>query len=247
MIKKLRISHLRNSEFVQFHQDITDILKKQSLTEPKLETAILNYEQEQKFISGVFNLSRKSEITHELQQLDQQRDNVFTGMSYMILANTYHYNEEVRDAASKLKEFINSYGKNIARLNYSAETSTLSNIINKCNSDDQLKNYIDKLSLKDWLNELEKLNNTFHDIYLSRVEDKADASDLRIAGLRKSVHDKYQIIEGIINALIILEGEEKYESLISRINIIVDDYNKRLLTRKNDTSVEEVLTSTDIQ
>ncbi len=247
MIKNFKISHLRNSEFVQFHQDILDTLKKQPIAELKLETVVQPYEQQQVKIAEAFKLSRKSDITKELQGLDQNRDDVFTGLSYFILANTYHYNEEYRTAANKLKEFIDWHGKNVARMNYSSETSTISSILGKCESNSELKLCIEKLELSEWLKELENINNNFHNVYLSRVEEKAASSDVRISELRKLVQNSYQKVQDFINAFALIDGEEKYEPVMSRINIIVDEYNQRILNRKSSNTESEVVESTDVQ
>jgi hypothetical protein len=128
MFLNLKISNLRNSEFVQFFVDFLAIFKKHDPVKLQVESHYQELEQENEVLGQVFHPQRGSMITGDLVVEDDRRDAAFRGISMVIDGFTHSYKPELRDAALLLQDSLADI-KGSDRLNYSAETSTFSELV----------------------------------------------------------------------------------------------------------------------
>ncbi len=247
MFEYINLRRLRNSEFVIFSQDFLEIIDENNLDNLQLQTLIQDLKTSQSVLSSIFTKERGSEITEELQLLDNLRDNSFNGISLFINSLTYHYEEPKQKAAKTLKHHIEAtYGSGVARLNYRAETSVLFDMIDKWKTLPKLKDSIELLALTDWVNQLEKENNDFNEKYHARIKANANCSSQRVSELREEINSKYYNVSKFIEALTTVNGLENYETVIKNINSLIKEYNKLLTMRRSSNGSNDSLDNTDL-
>jgi hypothetical protein len=160
----------RQGDFIQYINNVLHIL-----TNARASTFMLEPQHEalkaiiQK-LNNAWQPKMGSELTPEIQELDNRRDLVFLGLKMTVDAwATNHYYAEWRHAANKVSESIARHSGRVAKMRYQQETATLSAIIKDLNV--SLSNEVAELGLTGWVIELEMLNTAFNDKYVQRAQD----------------------------------------------------------------------------
>lgn len=236
MFSIINLRNLRNSEFVQFINDLLAIVQKHDPPTIKIETPYQSLNESQATLSLIFNQKQGSAITEDISLADGRRDTAFVGISLAVNAYTYNFDEGVRLAAQLLSESLQKY-TGTADLNYSAETSVLINLLTNWRSDSELISAIDTLGLRAWINELEVANTTFNDLFLARITESAESPTVKVKEVREEVLANYKTLLEHITAYATIDGVEAYSALVNEINTLVEVYDKILTTRQNKASV----------
>ena len=234
------IHKFRNSEFVQFIKNILSIV---SSHDPEVLNVKNVYDELSALgtqISELYRPETGSDITQEIQELDERRDRAFTGIYRFVDAFSYHYDPDKKAAAQRLYDAILLFGGGIARLNYQAETSTIDGILNKFRTESDLAEAVTKLEgLSDWLNELEEANKLFDEAYLRRVKEEAAKPEVKMADLRKEIIGVYRALLQHLEANAIVSGSEVYNQVAKEINEVIEKYNRVVESRTSSTSGTE--------
>ena len=167
--------------------------------------------------------------------IDTQRDQVILGITNVVFGFTFHYDEDIRTAAQKLKKHLDTYGSSIYRLNYQAETATLANIITDWDTKAHLIDALNLLNLNDWKDYLKEANNKFNDIYLNRTQEYGNASPENLKEKKIETNVVYYALRDRINALhtIVETPPSPYQTLINQLNALIEQYNVLTISRKN--------------
>jgi len=82
------------------------------------------------------------------------------------------------------------------------------------------------------VDELEDNNNSFETLQSERYATDAGQTQLKMKQVRIEVDAAYEIITKRINALVIVNGAEAYESFINELNQRIEKYNNTIAQRK---------------
>ncbi|MCW3807189.1 DUF6261 family protein [Plebeiibacterium marinum] len=239
MFTNIKLRHLRNHEFYTFSYNLCKVVEDHDPVKLQIEAPYQQFKQTQTVLSAIYKPEKGSEITALLQKKDEKRDNSITGITHYVTAFTYHYDEEKRSAANTLKHHLDSYGSGIARLNYSAETGVLTDIIEKWKHTEKYVNAVNVLGIQNWIDVLENENIDFDNTFLSRVKESSEASELKVKEIRDELVVKQQTLLDHISAFVTIKGKDDYEALIKMINKLFDHYNKLLSSRKHTSDDNE--------
>jgi glutathionyl-hydroquinone reductase len=88
------------------------------------------------------------------------------------------------------------------------------------------------LGLTDWMIELEQKNNAFDQLMKSRYDEVSGKTDLKMREVRMQVDTAIRELIDRLNALVLINGIEGYENLISDINTRFEKYEHILLQRQ---------------
>ncbi|MET3046837.1 DUF6261 family protein, partial [Flavobacterium covae] len=179
-------------------------------------------------------LSLPDENTTTLLNIDKRRDDCINGLFYVVQGYEYHFEETLRVAAQKLATNLRFYGSGISRLNYQAETATLTNIINDWETKPELIAALTTLNLTAWKDEMKKQNNAFNTLYLDRTQEYGNATPENLISKRNEANTVYYALRDRITAfhtLIEAPAISPYATSINQLNALIDQYNNLIVGR----------------
>ena len=228
-ITDFALSRLRNEEHFQFFTSFRDLVLVFTVMGLRIELLfnlfLAAYANELAALAVV----RKSFISDDLVDADDERDNVFRGMSDAVKSALHHFNADVRAAAKRLQIVLDTYG-NLAIKPYDAETGGLNSLIN-----DFTTTYaadVAKVGLNEWVIELQVKNKAFDDLKNNRYSNEVAKTILRMKQERVKTDAIYRQIEERLNALIIVEGEAAYAGFVNELNKRIEGYDNTISIRR---------------
>jgi molybdopterin converting factor small subunit len=231
MIKGLKISHLRNSEFIEFFTNLIAIIFKFDPEKLGIKKRFELIEPNLKKVEELHGKLKKSKFTKEKEDLDKERDKCIKGISKIIDGYTDHYDEKIKEAAEILLAKIDTYGSSIADQNYPTETTSLTGITTAFTTEKIYIQALETLHLAEWSQLMKEKNDTFRDRYLASIEEKALVDEEKVKDLRITIGQDYGELKKHINAHLTLTPEN-YQALVAEINSLLDEFNGLLNRRK---------------
>jgi hypothetical protein len=234
------LSRFRVSELLQFVYDVLSICAKHGTEKLQITPKVEALKADTSVLDTAFKASNGSSISEKIIAFDQQRDDCLTGIRSVANGFTYHFDNEISQAAQIILNSIDKYGKNIARLNYQSETSTINSLVNDWENDSKLKATLARLTLTEWVAKLKVLNNEFNNLYLSRVSEKAGEPQEVASECRLTVIESYKRLVKNIEARAEIDETKQFLPLITELNALVDKYNVLVNTRMAKSKAETV-------
>jgi len=227
MINSIDLPHLRNANYLQFQKDFLSIISRNNPSTLQIETKYDELSAKVDELESLFKKALANPMSQELLVLDGRRDDAINGIYYTALANSYHYEAEIKQAADLLLANISLYGSGIARLNYQAETATITSLINDWENKPELTQAIENLNLKAWKDELKTINTEFATRYLDRTQDYGNATPETLKIKREETNIVYYALRDRINALHLLieTPPSPYITVINQLNALIQQYN----------------------
>ncbi|HEY4787046.1 MAG TPA: DUF6261 family protein [Bacteroidales bacterium] len=225
MILKPLFRKFRNSEIVQFFADVLGICKQQKAETLQLAVQTNNLSKESTRLSAIFKITQGSSFTDKVIELDHRRDDYIIGIRKYAEALIYHFEQATQDAAVAIVASFDKYGKKIYKLNYEAETITVTSLAKDWTADTVLAAAIVKLNLTAWVEELKTSNNLFNEVYLTRTGENATKEDIKFIELRKSSITYFRELVTHIESRATIAGDASYDPLIRALNVLIQKYN----------------------
>ncbi len=233
MINNILLKKLRNNEFIQFIENIQEIVSESNPETLKVQDQYNALNQPLTTLQQIHSKKSGSSITNQLIEIDKRRDTALISIYNLVEAYTNHFNEEVAAKASDLLQVLDIYGKDVARYSYQYETNAIDDILAQWESKTES---IAAISITDWVNELKEANTLFNSRYLDRVKESAEESDIKVIEMRHLATEKYNELVGYLSAYSTIEKTEIYTKVLNQINALIDQYNKTLTARLSKKS-----------
>lgn len=240
MLKSIKLSNLRNSEFIEFFKTFLQIVTKKDPElllniKPKFDTlsALLNK------IDAIFKPDLGNKITQELEELDAARDNSLSGLELIIRGYCHHSNNEFKQSAQLLWDSIQNYGVGITRFNYQEETQVIDNFTSRWLNNTEFTNALTTLTLTSWVTETKSLNDSFRTRFVDRLEDEAQQSDVKTIDLRKQITTVFRETTDLIQAYATINAETIYTETLDYSNELIEKYS--LLLKNRSANQEETV------
>jgi hypothetical protein len=179
---------------------------------------------------------RKSDKTKLIDAANKKRDNTFRGLSGAVKALLNHFNEEKRYAAVQLQIVFDHYG-NVTRLPNDEQTASIYNMLQELKGSYAAQVYL--LGLNEWVEELEKDNNTFQALVAERNSEESSRSNIRLSEVRKECDALYRKIVERLEALMLIYGDEPYSAFVVEWNNVIKHYNNIIAARKGRASTKK--------
>lgn len=231
MFESVHLTNLRHNEYIQFIRNFLEILSDYDHETLKIKTQSDSLSDLIESMIALYMPDRGSVITKLLQEDDERRDKALNGIQSAIYAYTYHYDVEVKGAADVLLPSIKKYGTGIAKQNYQAETAIIDSIVEEWKREAIYTDALSKLSLTNWMNELDASNIKFNTDYLERVKENAEAPEVKIVDLRKQINEAYYVLTDRIEAFDTIGEGVEYANIIKLTNSLIEKYNAILASR----------------
>ena len=246
---KIRGMHrpsLRNDEHFQFLTDFGELVNKIGADALHIETqfnaCMVLFEDE----DAALNKIMKSAITPEIREADRRRDNIFSGMVNVYKGALKHFDAEKAAAARELKPVFDTYG-NLAAKPFNEQSAAVINLLQELTG--KYAGYCQTIGITEWVSALADANNAVIALMHDRYDEGAERCDIVLRTARLKVDDAYRAVVERVNALVVVEGTERYEEFITTLNLIVEKYaniiaqragkSKKAKERKSAAAVSE--------
>ncbi|GHT44341.1 hypothetical protein FACS189438_2790 [Bacteroidia bacterium] len=183
----LKIAHwlldrFRDAEHVQFVfailVHVRVLLTDLPVADVMLDNILVHYTREEKAFKRVHHEA----LTGELKDLDEERDDLYMSLQYMLKAALRSHNPALTIAAKVLDELFRSY-KKIMRVNYEAETALVRHFLADL-AKPQFAAAATLLGFDPLSANLLAVNNTFDEKWIARLE--AEGGDLLLGNVRQT-------------------------------------------------------------
>ena len=165
----------------------------------------------------------KSILTSEMEDTDKKRDELQTGILNQIRTFTTHFDPVKKAAAFRLTPLANKY-KGTTRLSFNDQTGMVDNFIQAAESDSCKADFI-TLGLNEWVAELKKVNQKCAGLSdARRLESGLRNTPLKTNDTRPAFYKAYDVLVDSLNALALVNGEDKYLELFTWWNAMIDEF-----------------------
>lgn len=225
MFKTVNYQFFRNDEHIQFNKDILYVCGQSNPETLNVKEQFNALKTVTEQLETAYLQTRGSELTKKITDEDDKRDRYITGIEKCTNGNTHHFNPEHAEAAEKLLSHIHKYGSTVAGMNYQAETTTLTDLIDFAKNDDKLQAAVTLLGLNEWFGKLEESNIEFNRLYMMRIDEEAGKPKLNLKELRTESVVHYRELIKHLSAHALLSPSELYETTTNKFNELIDKYN----------------------
>jgi len=239
MFNSVLIHKLRHSEFIQYIDYLLEIIETKNPEHLKVKEIQERLREKYDLMASIFKPDQGSEITPQLQEADERRDDAINGIATCINAFAYHFHKEKNLAAKELLNDLDKYGAGIARLNYQSETSTIESIVSSWKNSEKLTNALSTLDITDWVEEMDQANQLFKNYYFERLNENAESPDIRMKELRGDIIDLYRLLLNQLEVHATINNDEVYDATVRSINELNDEYNHLILIRQDSGEEDE--------
>ena len=158
----------------------------------------------------------------------------------------YPYDSEMEVAADEILKVFKVYGtgSEIARKTQDIETGVIINLLQDLKKTPPRQQALSTLHLMPVLDQLTASNREFDETQLIRRKDNAKFIAGIVKEARTEAQDVFMAFVNVVNALAIVEGDEKYVDLKEFISNLLDEYvteSKRRGKRKEKDMPDEVV------
>lgn len=220
MITKFNLSQTRTMAFFQAMSDVKNFLEKENLETLKLNTVAEYFFQAFDAYDEAMKPARKSEYTAQIQELDLQRDTMLTGLGAHLRAFAYFPIEEQKQAAKRIQDLIEKYGKDIQSKPLQEETAIITNLLQDLATDAAIAD-LNSIGAKPWVDALKTSNTQLENLHHSRTEEQSTIEVGRTKATRAALADAFKTLVQTINAFALAFGKEPYANLANAINQVV--------------------------
>ncbi len=226
-IKELAASLLRQEESYGFHSLAVNEFAK--CNHPKFIEKLGVYKDCLAQFDGALKQGGKSESTAKITLLDEQRDAAYLGLVRQVRNTLHHFNARRAEAAQKIQNILNKYS-DPRSLPYIQESGILENLLQDLNAADAKAN-VALVGANEWKDELQRANNEFMALFANRNEEQATVVTGLSKEARTETDNAYRNCVRRLNALIELDGDAEYASIVSNLNKLID-YQKQVISAR---------------
>lgn len=237
MINNTNSQRYRVAEYIQLLTNALRIIKSNDPSLLKIEVQNSALETSVGALDAEYKRQSSSSITATLVQLDERRDDAYTGIFRVVSGYALHFLPAKKEAARRIGLIVNKYGSGVTRLRYQQETGEIRSLVGDLQGDATAVNDISELGLTEWVEELRLANVEFDQAYVERAQQQAGDSSQVIA-LRATTQQKWEELTAHLTAHATLTPSALYQKTIAELNSLIDDYRNAVAGRKGDDSAE---------
>lgn len=241
MINDPALRLLRNSEFIRYQKNVLKICRNSNAETLRINDQVAILLTAVTALDNLFMVQRANLNTEELVALDLYRDKALIGLRSVAEGYAQHYDVDIAKAGTAIIMGMDKYGTGISRFNYMAETEVVESLVKDFKNDTVMHAAMGKLGLKDWVNELGRVNEQFDDTYIARNKDYAGKPLDSLSRLRVTATEKYDQLMAHITAHATLTPSDAYTELVNELNSLTDRYGRMIASRGSHGELPESL------
>lgn len=229
-IKEITTKSLNNASHFTFHSDFLRALDGDSFVMAQVATQLVAYRTALSKEEKAFTISQKSLKTDEINQADQERDTLYTGLKKMVDSYAHLPNLDTQKAQKVLAQLIKDYGIKTT-LPMDEETGLLVNFIQDL--DQKYTNEVQVLGLANFIAPLKAANEKVRTALSERTGERSVIEAGAMKTARAEVDEAYRTLVKFINACALIEGETNYGAFIDWANEHIARFKKQT-TKKTE-------------
>lgn len=238
-INAIDLIRLRNSEFIQLHKDLLNLVHLNDETVLKCKPQYDAMVAIVAVIEAIFKTDQGSNTTPIIEALDARRDTALTGISKNIDSYLNHFVAAKVNAANVLVDYLKIYGTAtaVAASSLPAETATINSLMDDVTTKANLIAAVTELGLTSWFAELKTANDLLAAKYIERTQELGGANPNTIKDKRNEANEVYYKLRDMIVAqATVADNAVPYPKTINEINALIDQYNLILTNRAADAA-----------
>ncbi|ADQ78772.1 hypothetical protein Palpr_0616 [Paludibacter propionicigenes WB4] len=229
-IKTVDFSDFQNNEHGQFHSVIRDEISAQDPNRLGIMKFFPSYVADVTTELASIEVEQGSQHTIGIGKADLLRDQLYRSFVLQIRSGLIDYDPAIQAAAERIIRIVDQIG-DMRREPYNKESETLASLTNQMRN-----NYASDVALcsaTDKLNKLVDANNSFIANFGTRTAEVASRISGDVRAARVATDGDYKNIVSVINALVLLNGEDLYSSFIDKVNYQIDYYKNTINARRS--------------
>ena len=272
-IKTINLARMRQAEDYTFHSLV--LADMQACDEPSISEVLEAYEAAfNAFDKELKTAGGEDPLTKEITEANNATERCYVGMVAMIRALLYHYETTIVELARRALIVIDRYG-NPTNLAYLQEYGIIDNLLQDLRAFDTEEvgssssgaeeeggeeeeerpgglsvlttdtHNLMTLGINGWVDQLQLCRGRFMQLFKQRNTQQSTIETGTTRQARKKADDAYRAVVKRINALIEVNGDESFASLVATLNNLIDRQKSVQAARntrnasKNNSSTEE--------
>ncbi|WP_298427809.1 DUF6261 family protein [uncultured Kordia sp.] len=221
----------RNSEFLQFMKNVLELVN-------NTDVSLLGLTEQQQALlvstealAMAFEPEQFQKNAEVLESLDAERDSLYVGIKHLLKGHGYHFNPTKQEAVKRLLFHLQSYGKEVNRMNYQAQTANITHMLSEWQSETILQEAVVLLDLSEWVSTLQEVNTAFGNQYVARASEISANATPSFSSLRTATKAAYRALVARIKAFMVLNSNVVYTQLYRQIYELARLYNQVVKVR----------------
>jgi hypothetical protein len=231
-IRTFYLLQLHNGEHVAFHEESLEQLLRANPEQLGVSEQFETYRNaaaDQKISMDVFMASEKSA---ESAKLDKRRDRGYSAFKAYLKVYANDEDSALNEAAERILFVVRKSAidnGNPVLLGLAKETTAINSLIRNL---EPLHADIERIGATGRLNELATANRLFEELQIERNIEKAGKHPGNVKVARVTTDAAYHAVVERINAQVILQGGDVFDSYIKEQNAVIDKYANLVAHRK---------------
>lgn len=216
-------TRLKNNESLTFGREIEVAIEAAGAADLGIDDLFSVFlENMQNFDDSIVNIS-KSVYTIQMNAANKLRGNLHVSIITQIRNGLRHFDKDKFNAAERLSTLANTF-TGAQKRSFDDQTSFINNFLQELASD-KYKDDATLLALDPWITELKKANEACMELTLQRTKEYSEKSGKGSTEITRPIYEKsYNALVEKLNALALVNGEEKYVGLFAWWNARIDYY-----------------------
>jgi len=216
-------TRLKNNEILTFGREVESTIEAKGAAELVVDDLFPDYKDKlQAFDDSIVNVT-KSFYTSQMNEANKQRGSLHVAIIAQIKNFLRHFKPEKRSAAERLMAFTDTF-VGAQRRSFDDQTSFINNFIQELSSD-KYKEDVTLVELDEWIKELQKVNDLCSSLTIKRTEEYSHKPGKGSTEVTRPLFEKsYNLLVEKLNALAIVNGDDKYAELFAWWNARIDHY-----------------------
>lgn len=216
-------TRLKNNEILTFGREVESTIEAKGAAELVVDDLFPDYKDKlQSFDDSIVNVA-KSFYTNQMNEANKQRGSLHVAIIAQIKNFLRHFKPEKRSAAERLTAFTDTF-VGAQRRSFDDQTSFINNFLQELSSD-KYKEDVTLVELDEWIKELQKVNDLCPSLTIKRTEEYSQKPGKGSTEVTRPLFEKsYNLLVEKLNALAIVNGDDKYAELFAWWNARIDHY-----------------------
>ncbi|MDR2473577.1 MAG: DUF6261 family protein [Tannerella sp.] len=230
---KLSLHHLRNEEWYNFFLEFKSFVLQFTPQALGIEAQFAQIVTMIQKADDMLGQIRKSALTSDIKRFDVQRDSAFRALKASWKYTLSEPEPQKYQAAERLGIVFNHFGSPVNKP-YNEATGAIMNFLDELRG--KYAADVEMLNLTDMVNKLEDANNAFEAAIIQRNAEVAGRPEMKMLEIRHETNRCYYDITERIEALTLLEGDERFAGFIRTLNTNIERYKRSHRSAKKDDS-----------
>jgi hypothetical protein len=238
-LEPLTISALTNMEAGQLmirHQSDLNTIDASLLTDVPYNNYLQKIGNQTELYFNALAQVQKNEETEKIGLADDARDKAITAFNLALKLHASADDPAEAEASRSLRILFDTY-KNLAKLNYEAESLAIDKLVSILNSE-AYSEKISYLHMGKYVTRLSETNTTFKNLFSGRMVTTAMTETYDMKVIRKELQDKYSDFADYVLAMAKATENQLFVTALNLLNAARKYYTDQMISRTKTPKTE---------